>query len=97
MTEIDLVSENGFHRHIVPVGCFAPQIFASLSHIVKASGGRDFFCVELQGDFAKAVALQTQVKDAPRYRGSHRIDLKDVLVLRAFAVAKGRIAAHILP
>ena len=41
--------------------------------------------------------MQPQIEDAPHHRSSHRVDLQDVLVRRAFPVAEGRIAAHIFP
>ena len=95
VTDIDLIAENGFDRHVVPERCLAPQIFPPLCHVVKAPWRRDFFCVELQGNLAEAVALQAQVKDVPHHGSRHRIDLKNVLVRLAFPVTKGRVAADI--
>ena len=96
VTDIDLIAENGFDRHVVPERCLAPQIFPPLCHVVKAPWRRDFFCVELQGNLAEAVALQAQVKDVPHHRSRHGVDLKNVLVRFAFLITEGRIAADIL-
>ena len=97
VAEINLVAEDGFHRHIVPALRLAPAVLPPLRHVVKGSGRGDFFGVQLQGDFAEAVPLQPQIEDAPHHRGRHRVDLQNVLVRRALSVAEGRIAAHIFP
>ena len=97
VAEIHLVAEDGFHRHIIPERRFSPVIFPPLRHVVEGSGGGDFFGIEHQGNFAETVALQSQVKDVPHYRSSHRVNLKNVLVRRALPVAEGSVAAHIFP
>ena len=96
VTDVNLVAENGFDRHVVPERCLAPKIFPSLRHVVKAPWRGDLFRVELQGDLAKTVALQAQVKDVPHHGSSHRVNLKNVLVRFAFLITEGRIAADIL-
>ena len=95
-TDIDLVAEDGFHRHVVPERRFAPQIFPSLCHVIEAPWRGDFFCVELQCNLAEAVALQAQIEDVPHHGSRYRIDLKNVLVRFAFPITEGRIAANIL-
>ena len=95
VTDINLIAENGFYRHIIPERCLAPQVFPSLCHVVKAPWRRDFFRIELQDNFAETVPLQAQIKDMPHHGSSHRIDLKNVLVRFAFLIAEGRIAADI--
>ena len=97
VTDINLIAENGFDRHIVPERCLATQIFPPLRHVIEAPWRRDFFRVELQGDLAEAVPLQAQIEDVPYHGSGHRIDLKNVLVCLAFLIAEGRIAAHIFP
>ena len=96
VTDINLIAENGFDRHIVPERCLATQIFPPLRHVIEAPWRRDFFRVELQGDLAEAVPLQAQIEDVPYHGSRHRIDLKNVLVRFAFPITEGRIAADIL-
>ena len=96
VTEVNLVAENGFDRHIVPGRCLATQIFPPLRHVIEAPWRRDFFRVVLQGNLAEAVPLQAQIEDVPYHGSRHRIDLKNVLVRFAFPITEGRIAADIL-
>ena len=96
VTDVNLIAEDGLDGHVVPERCLAPQVFPSLCHVVKAPWRRDFFRIELQGNFAETVPLQAQIKDMPHHGSSHRIDLKNVLVSFAFLIAKGRVAADIL-
>lgn len=96
MTDIDLLAENGFDRHVEPERRLASQVFPSLCHVVKAPWRWDFFFVELQGNLAETISLQAQIEDVPYHGSRHRIDLKNVLVRLAFPIAEGRIAADIL-
>ena len=96
VTDINLIAENGFYRHIVPEWCLAPQVFPPLCHVIEAPWRGDFFRVKLQGDLAETVPLQAQIKDMPHHGSRHRIDLKNVLVRFAFLITEGRIAADIL-
>ena len=95
MTDIDLLAENGFDRHVEPERRLASQVFPSLCHVVKAPWRRDFFRVELQGDLAETISLQAQIEDVPYHGSRHRIDLKNVLVRLAFPITEGRVAADI--
>ena len=96
VTDVNLIAENGFYRHIIPEWCLAPQVFPPLCHVIEAPWRGDFFRVELQGDLAETVALQAQIEDVPHHGSRHWIDLKNVLVRFAFPVTEGRIAANIL-
>ncbi len=53
--------------------------------------------VQCGGDFAVAVPLAAQIKYACHHGSGHRVDNKDVLILRAFQIADGRVAADIFP
>ena len=96
VAEVDLVAEYRFYCHVAPVRRLAPGVRASRLQIVIVAGRGDFVAVQYSGYFSVAEALAAKVEDALHDGGGGRVNYQDVLVLRAFQIAVGGVAADIL-
>ena len=97
VADIDLVLEDGLHRLRLPVAALFADVGLALAQVVEAAGGRHLLRVQGRGDFSVTAPLAPKVKNAPDDGGGSRVDYQNMLVLRAFQIADGGVAAHILP
>ena len=95
MPEINLVAKDGLDRGWRPKIAIFANVGLALPHVVEGCGRRHILSVQRCGDFAVTAPLTAKVEDTNYHGGGYRVDNQDVLILRAFQIADGSVAADI--